>query len=223
VTDEELRTDLLRREKEQRQEFERLVKGEEDLLTDARALEAATREAASLPQEYKDQLMQMQKKQKVFATNTGAIAERMTSIAIEVENNRLEEADGKLQTRLQEIIKPLRELSDKDMPEVVQSLDQIRRQSNSLAERNKAVTDSIAEQEKTIEKMKKILSLMVKSEGYQEAVNLLYEIQKAEQNVFDLTVKEQQERIRKILEGNKDPKPETPKPEAPKPETPKQP
>jgi hypothetical protein len=216
VTEEELRTDLLRREKEQRQEFERLVKGEEDLLTDAKALEAATREAATLTQEQKDLLMQMQKKQKVFGTNTGAIAERMTSIAIEVDNNRLEEADGKLKSRLQEIIKPLRELSDTDMPEVVQSLDQIRRQANLLAERNKAIADSLAQQEQTIEKMKRVLALMVKSEGYQEAVNLLYEIQKAEQNVFDLTVKEQQERIRKILEGSKPP--ETPKPpEPPKP------
>lgn len=203
VTEEELRTDLLRREKEQRQEFERLVKGAEDLLTDTKALEAATREAASLSQEQKDQLMQMQKKQKVYATNTGAIAERMTSIAIEVDNNRLEEAEGKLKTRLQEIIKPLRELSDQDMLEVVQSLDQVRRQGNLLADRNKAVAESLAQQEKTIEKMQQVLALMVKSEGYQEAVNLLYEIQKGQQNVLDLTIKEQQERIRRILEGNK--------------------
>lgn len=229
VTEEELRTDLLRREKEQRQEFERLVKGEEDLLTDAKALEAASRDAASLSQEQKDQLMQMQKKQKVYGTNTGAIAERMISIAIEVDNNRLEESEGKLKTRLQEIIKPLKELSDSDMPEVVQSLDQIRRQSSAPAARNKALTDSLAQQEKTIEKMKKVLALMVKSEGYQEAVNLLYEIQKAEQNVFDLTIKEQQERIRRILEGKQDPtqpvpkpdpKPE-PNPDSPKPDAPK--
>lgn len=210
VTEEELRTDLLRREKEQRQEFERLVKGAEDLLTDTKALEAATREADSLSQEQKDQLMQMQKKQKVYATNTGAIAERMTSIAIEVDNNRLEEAEGKLKTRLQEIIKPLRELSDKDMLEVVQSLDQVRRQGNVVADRNKAVTESLAQQEKTIEKMKQVLALMVKSEGYQEAVNLLYEIQKGQQNVLDLTIKEQQERIRRILEGNKTPEPPKP-------------
>ena len=152
----------------------------------------------------------MQKKQKVYATNTGAIAERMTSIAIEVDNNRLEEAEGKLKTRLQEIIKPLRELSDKDMLEVVQSLDQVRRQGNVVADRNKAVTESLAQQDKTIEKMKQVLALMVKSEGYQEAVNLLYEIQKGQQNVLDLTIKEQQERIRRILEGNKTPEPPKP-------------
>lgn len=203
VTEEELRTDLLRREKEQRQEFERLLKGEEDLLTDGRALEAATREAAALAQEQKDLLMQMQKRQKVFATNTSAIGERMASILIEVENNRLEEPNGKLQGRLNEIIKPLRELADTDMPAVVQSLDSVRRQGNLLKERNEAIAATLAQQEKTIEKMKQVLALMVKSEGYQEAVNLLYEIQKSQQDVLDRTIKEQQERIKRILEGEK--------------------
>jgi hypothetical protein len=203
VTEEELRTDLLRREKEQRQEFERLVKGEEDLLTDARAFEAATRDAASLTAEQKDQLMQMQKKQKVFATNTGAIGERMANILIEVENNKLEEPGGKLQGRLQEIIKPLGELAEADMPGVVQSLDGVRRQAGEVAKRNEALTGALTQQEATIEKMKRVLALMVKSEGYQEAVNLLYEIQKSQQNVLDLTIKEQQERIKKLLEGAK--------------------
>ena len=207
VTEEELRTDLLRREKEQRQEFERLVKGEEDLQTDAKALEAATRDAAELTTEQKDQIMQMQKKQKVYATNTAAIAERMANILIEVENNRLEEANGKLQGRLNEIIKPLRELADKDMPSVVQSLDGVRRHGSMAKERSEAIAITLAQEEKTIEKMKKILSLMVKSEGYQEAVNLLYEIQKSQQDVLDRTKKEQEERIKRILEGKETPKP----------------
>jgi len=203
VTEEELRTDLLRREKEQRQEFERLVKGEEDLLTDSRALEAASRDAAALTQEQKDALMQMQKKQKVFATNTGAIGDRMANILIEVENNRLEEANGKLQGRLQEIIKPLRELADQDMPAIVQTIDQVRRQSTAVQPRSEAIAAAIKQQEATVEKMKQVLALMVKSEGYQEAVNMLYEIQKSQQKVLDDTIKEQQERIKKLLEGAK--------------------
>ena len=205
VTEEELRTDLLRREKEQRQEFERLVKGEEDLLTDSRALEAAIREAAALTAEQKDSLMQMQKKQKVFATNTGAIAERMANILIEVDNNQLEPAGGKLQGRLNDIIRPLRELADTDMPAVVQSLDQVRRQGSMQKERSEAIAATLALQQKTIEKMQQVLALMVKSEGYQEAVNLLYEIQKSQQDVLERTIKEQQERIKRILEEGKAP------------------
>jgi hypothetical protein len=42
---------------------------------------------------------------------------------------------------------------------------------------------------------------MVKAEGFQEAVNLLYEIQKAQTEVNDQTNKARQERIKRILEG----------------------
>jgi hypothetical protein len=104
---------------------------------------------------------------------------------------------------LNEIIKPLREIADQDMPAIVQSLDQVRRQSSATKERGEAIALTLAQQEKTIEKMKQVLSLMVKSEGYQEAVNLLYEIQKSQQDVLERTIKEQQDRIRKILEGEK--------------------
>ena len=50
--------------------------------------------------------------------------------------------------------------------------------------------------------MNEILTHMVKSEGFQEAVNLLYEIQKMQTDVHLQTDKERQERIRKILEGS---------------------
>ena len=50
--------------------------------------------------------------------------------------------------------------------------------------------------------MKEILEHMVKSEGFQEAVNLLYEIQKAQTDVHNQTNKARQERIKRILEGS---------------------
>ena len=52
--------------------------------------------------------------------------------------------------------------------------------------------------------MQEILEHMVKSEGFQEAVNLLYEIQKAQTDVHEQTNKERQERIKRILEGGGD-------------------
>jgi predicted RNase H-like nuclease (RuvC/YqgF family) len=100
------------------------------------------------------------------------------------------------------------------MPGVVQSLDGVRRQASAVMPRNEALAGALKQQEATIEKMKQVLALMVKSEGYQEAVNLLYEIQKSQQNVLDLTIKEQQERIKKLLEGAK---PDEKKPDVPKP------
>jgi hypothetical protein len=58
---------------------------------------------------------------------------------------------------------------------------------------------------------------MVKSEGFQEAVNLLYEIQKAQTDVHEQTTKERQERIKRILEGGAGDKPADKPAEPPKP------
>jgi predicted DNA-binding protein len=219
VTEEELRTDLLRREKEQRQEFERLLKNQEDLVTDSRALEAGVKGQAALTPEQMDQLIQYHKRQKLVGQNTGAIAERMASIVIEVQNNRLDEDGGRLQTRLTtEIIDPMREVADAMIPESLNGLDKVRRQSDDVAARDAALSETIALQTETAAKMKEILEHMVKSEGFQEAVNLLYEIQKAQSDVHSQTTKEQQERIKRILEGDSAKPSETPKPdEIPKP------
>ena len=213
VTEEELRTDLLRREKEQRQEFERLLKNQEDLVTDSRALEAGVKGQPKLTPQQKDQLIQYHKRQKLVGQNTGAIAERMASIVIEVQNNRLEEEGGRLQTRLtKEIIEPMRSVADEMIPQTLNGLDKVRRQSDDPAARDAALAETITQQSETAAKMKEILEHMVKSEGFQEAVNLLYEIQKAQTDVHNQTTKEQQERIRRILEGDSAKPSESPKP-----------
>lgn len=220
VTEEELRTDLLRREKEQRQEFERLLKNQEDLVTDGRALEAEARGATELSAEQKNTLMQLQRRQKVLTGNVGAIADRLTAIVIEVGNNRLEESEGKIQTRLQrDIIAPMRDLVEMSAPEALQKLDQSRRLASAATERNAALGEALTQQEEMALAMREILRHMVRSEGYQEAVNLLYEIQKTQQDVYDRTLKERQERIKNILEG-KPSENDSPMPDAqPKPES----
>jgi hypothetical protein len=224
VTEEELRTDMLRREKEQRQEFERLLKNQEELLTDCRALLAGIKGSENIPPAAKDQLMQYQKRQKLIGQNTGAIAERFASIVIEVQNNRLEEEGGRLQSRLtNDIITPMQEVSVAMVPEVMQLLDRTRRQAAVAADRDQALADATARQQAIVERMKEILTHLVKSEGFQEAVNLLYEIQKAQTDVHEQTNKERQERIKRILEGGgatgkpAEKPTEPPKPDSPKP------
>ncbi len=219
VTEEELRTDLLRREKEQRQEFERLLKNEEDLLTDCRALQAGVTSAASLSQEQKDLLMQFQRRQKVIGTNVAAIAERLSSIVTEVLNNRIEDPAGKLEKRLREdIIRPMGEIAELGVPSAVSELDKARRLSTELTPRGEAFQTAVTREQEIVDQMREVLRHMVKSEGYQEAVNLLYEIQKSQQDVFDKTLKEKQDRIKGIIEGRppEDKKPEE-KPPAEKP------
>jgi hypothetical protein len=206
VTEEELRTDLLRREKEQRIEFERLVKMQEELLTDSRVLQAGTKGQAALTADQKDALVQSHKRQKQVGQSTAAIAERMGAIVIEVQNNRLEEDGGRLQTRLtKEIVEPLQSVADELIPAALAGLDKTRREP-AAAERDPALAETIRQQEAAVAKMKEILEHMVKSEGFQEAVNLLYEIQKAQTDVNEQTNKALQERIKRILEGGTPPK-----------------
>ena len=147
-------------------------------------------------------LLQYHKRQKVVGQNTGAIGERMAAIVIEVQNNRLEEEGGRLQTRLtKEIVEPMQAVAAELIPEAVAALDKVRRQAASQPERSAALAEAIKLQTETAARMKEILEHMVKAEGFQEAVNLLYEIQKAQTEVNDQTNKARQERIKRILEG----------------------
>lgn len=209
VTEDELRTDLLRREKEQRQEFERLIKEQEDLQTDTLALAAEIANNAEITTEQKQQLMTIQRRQKLIANNLMIISDRIETFLQEIVNNRLEEEDGPLQRRLtREIIDPMREIAEVDVTEAVRRIDESRRLETDPDPRDIALQKAGEKQEEIIEKMREVLKHLVKAEGYQEAINLLYEIQKAQQGVFELTQKERQERIRRILEGGGDVEPE---------------
>jgi hypothetical protein len=201
VTEEELRTDLLRREKEQRQEFERLAKLQDEILTDTRALAAEVKDAEEIASQPRELLIQLQRRQKLIGVNTSGVADRLESIVVEVLNNRLEDEGGKLERRLREdILAPMRKLVEEDVPAAVGELDETRRVSSQKEPRTKALEASILQQEAIAETMRQILTQLVKSEGYQEAVNLLLEIQKSQQDVFDRTLKEKQERLKGILE-----------------------
>jgi hypothetical protein len=202
VTEEQLRTDLLRREKEQRQQFERLLSSQEELLTDCRALAASSAGKAPLSSDDKQTLMTIQRRQKLIETNTATIAERLGEFVVEIFNNRLEEEGGPLVRRLSErIIQPMLKLAEGEMPEAVRHLDKTRRVEGETELRDATLGQAVAQQQAIAAAMREILTHMVKSEGYQEAVNLLYEIEKSQKNVFDMTQKERQERIRRILEA----------------------
>jgi hypothetical protein len=111
----------------------------------------------------------------------------------------------------------MQEVASQMVPEVMQSLDRTRRQAAEAAARDEALADAVARQQQMVEKMQEILRHMVKSEGFQEAVNLLYEIQKAQTDVHEQTTKERQERIKRILEGGAEKPAETSPPEKPQP------
>jgi hypothetical protein len=202
VTDDELRSDLLRREKEQRQEFERLVKQQDDLLTLCRELVAQLDQKEEFTREQKDKLAQLPKNEKLIGTNAGTIGTRLGSIVIEIENNRLENADGPLQSRLRsKILEPLTELGNTEFPEAVKRLESARRATGDFPARREITQQAAEQMEKVTARMKEILSQMAQAEGFQEAVNLLFELQKAQEEVLQRTKKSKEERQKEIIEG----------------------
>jgi hypothetical protein len=220
VTDEELRADLLRREKEQRQEFERLAGQQLELLTFSRELEAQLN-SGDLTAEQKQKLSQTPKQQKLIATNANSVTQRLSSIVTEIANNRLEEKEEEapasddpdsatidktrrsIGKRLQtKIVEPLIELQSVGFPDTVQKLEHARRVSSDAATRQPAIADLVKQQEEVHAKMLEILSEMSQSEGFQEVVNALYEVEKQEKEVFDRTKKANEARQKGIIEGS---------------------
>ena len=204
VTEEELRTDLLRREKEMREELSRLLELQEQLLTDCRALRAELGDEPSLTAKQKAKLLAIRRQQTLLGNNIDSVAERLDDFILEVLNNQLEEEGGPLQERLlTKVIRPLRTAVEVENHNAEVALDQARQAASQPTERNPALEKAAEEQAKIVEVLREVLVHMVKAEGYQEAVNALYQIEKAEKGVLEATKKSWQELIKRLLEEGK--------------------
>lgn len=225
VTEEQLRTDLLRREREQRQEFERLLKNQRDIITDLAALSAGVAGADNFADEQRLQLMAMQKRQNLIGTSSEGIANVFEAITTEVLNNRLEKEGGKLESRLREqIIAPLRRIAQFDVDEAVLSIEKARRVAGNAAERDQALAAAQEQQNKIVATMQQILKSMSMVEEFQDAVNALIEVEKAQNQAMIEAMRIRDERIKRELEkakGNNSPEGEKPAetPDAEKKET----
>jgi hypothetical protein len=202
VGEAELRTDLLRREKEQRQVLSEMIKKQDLLLTDSAALAAECREIKALDPSQRERLVGLQKRQKLMASNLKPIVLRLQGMLQEIINNRLEEEDGILKARLRgKVITPLAGLQQGAMPSAAVGLDAARRIAG-LEQRNAAFAVVEEAQRNAIEIMREVLVHMVRNEGYQQAVNLLYEIQRAQERMRLMTIKAKEEALNKVLRDN---------------------
>lgn len=200
VTPEEFRGDLLRREMLQRQELEQLWKSQDDLLTDSRALAAATNSTSFAGDERQTQLYRIFRSQKTIGQRIGSLADRIVGLADEVRNSRLPDEGQRLHNRLaHEIAEPLR-ATTAEILELVHTLDRSRQVV--IAGNKPDFTDIITQQSDIVAQMKRVLDHMTSSENYQEVIDLLHEIQKAQTDVHKQTIQAREERIRRILEGS---------------------
>ena len=199
VGEAELRTDLLRREKEQRQILLELVKKQDILLTDTGALAAELLEVEVLGRSEKERLAGLQKRQKLLSVNINNIVKRLNGMVSEILNNRLEEEDGILKQRLrQKVIDPLAVLVEEVIPVAALELDSARRILAKDA-RNESMRIASQFQVTALEAMKEVLVHMVRNEGYQQAVNLLYEIQREQERMNKMTAKAKEKALDEVV------------------------
>jgi len=205
VTDAEFRANLLAREREQAVELEKRLKLEEELLTETKSLDAATRGATELEGPQRDQLARIRKRQKTIGEDAAKVARKFEEIVAEIRNNRIEEEEpAPLQARLKErIIAPLWKVSTDEVDAVLVAIDQATKSVNVPAERGKRLKEAATAQQRLVDQLKEILSQMEQAQGFQEAVNLLLEVQKAQEDVLKRTEQEKQEAIRRLLEPGK--------------------
>ena len=206
VTEDELRTDLLRREREQREDFERQINEQINLKTEMEALNVELQQN-QLPETERtlrptETLATARQRQRDLATTLERIASRFEELLVEAENNRLDEETGRLRNRLEnQIITPLRELDLNELKSVEQGLEAARVSLTDRTAVANQITKVIALQETIIVKMNEILGYMVKAEGYQEAINLLRQIERTQQDVLETTDEQRRKRIQSIFEG----------------------
>lgn len=200
VTDAELLADLLRREKLARLELAAAVKEQFDLATESRALAAALGGAALSPQQ-SSELAALERRQRLTSDGVAGIADRLRHMAQEIVNNRLEEAGGRMHQRLStQIAQPLFAIARDTLPSAVRSLSAARLSQEPGAQHS-GLDEAAKQQSAAAQQMQAIVEHMVQAEGFQEAVQLLYEIERAQTEVHEQTRQALAERIRRILEG----------------------
>lgn len=193
VTEEELLSDLLRREIEQRGVFQQAYDRQLELnsqLKEAVAALVAAEDQPRAARELESRLLGMYRIQRTIGTGCAAVGDRFDEFLVEVSNNRLDEQnlaldpERTIQSRFEnEIIRPIRQLDEVLVSDAARRLDGMKRQIAEGAGLNAALTETAAVQERILESMRAILAAMQSSENFQEAVNRLLEIRRIEQNM----------------------------------------
>ena len=117
--------------------------------------------------------------------------------------NKIEEEDGVLKARLSsKVIGPLSDLLVGSIPAAAVGLDSARR-GEDLQKRNDVFVEVGESQRAVISVMREVLVHMVRNEGYQQAVNLLYEIQRAQERMRTMTSKAKEEALKDVLQDKK--------------------
>lgn len=189
VNREELLAELNRREQEYRQDFERLQRQQEELYS---AVLTLSDPAAERQADRNRRFGQLARTQRDFAGRVGAMRLQFEQVLSELRVNQLSSpaAEARLGGG---IVEPMNTVSRTYMPNGADLLEGLSRQVTP-----EALAAARAAQETIRLEMQRILTNMLKWEGFQEAVSLLREILKMQGNLNEETEK----RIESEVFGN---------------------
>lgn len=213
VTDAELRSDLLRREIEQRKAFQQAYDSQLALIAELRATAAMSQQDMST-EEFEavrtKNLLTIHRNQKLIGTNIEAIANRFDDFVLEVQNNRLDEETIKVDPERtltnrfsNQIVQPIRFVDQQLVSLATQYLDNCRRTMANPTEFNLAVAQTTEIQETILDRMREILSAMEDSEKFQDIVNRFLEIKRDEERI-GADIKDRGETPDNIFDKEKD-------------------
>ncbi len=191
VSREELLAELSRREQEYRQDFERLVRQQEDLYSEL----LARMRPASPPQQQNDTepTSALARRQRDYAGRINGLRLQFEQVLSELRINQL--ATPAAEDRVgRRIVRPLESLHRSDIPTAAERIELFARERTA-----ETFADARAAQERILALMRTVLADMLQWEGFQEAITLLRDIQKLQSEIS----RETDQRIESELFGPK--------------------
>lgn len=192
VSREELLNELARREQQARQEFEQIVRGQEDLYADLLSVLAATGSRPAEP-EHRHAFARIERRQRQQSIRTDAVRRRLEEVLAEMEVNQAltEAVRERLGTR---VVTPMTELVRTALAETLSQLGRLSKE-DSAGIRSRLRP----QQERILRTMRAILADMLQYEGFQEAVSLLRDILNLQSHVNEETARRAAGEIEKVF------------------------
>lgn len=209
VSEEEFLADLLRREKEARQELELVYKRQQTTQTDTEALSVDEKTVDETDEQFlsevKTKLSEYSRNQRLLGENIEGVISRIEDLLVEGMNNRIDESTGEFEDRYSDrIIGPLQSITDVMIFDLKAALDSARRDANDNEKRNLHLTEAAGIQTEILETLNSVLKELSINQSFQDAINSLFEAKKEEEKLRKKTEDESKKLIKGAISGNPD-------------------
>lgn len=209
VSEEEFLADLLRREKEARQELELIYKRQQTTQTDTEALSVDEKTVDETDEQFfsevKTKMSEYSRNQRLIGENIEGVITRIEDLLIEGLNNRVDESTGEFEDRYSDrIIGPLQSITDEMIFDLKEALDSARRVADDNEKRTEFLTGASEIQTKILQTLDSVLKELSINQSFQDAINSLFEAKKEEEKLRKKTEDESKKLIKGAISGNSD-------------------